>query len=122
MISIIKKIKVGIAILAISCAAMVNADSATSNVQLNWNYPVSELSTNLSFVIYSSTNATLPMTNWTVLTNVVGTATNITLNVVQGENYYAVKVKNFWGESDFSQVVSTPAVPRSGIALTIKKL
>lgn len=83
-----------------------------TTVVLFWDYPANELSTNLTFKIYSTTNAALAVSSWPVLTNKVGTNTTITLPIDAVQRYYVVTASNWWGESDFSNVAGTPPLPR----------
>ncbi len=76
-------------------------------------------STNQGFKLYFSANASTPMTNWTVLTNISGLRSNATVRVVPGAAFFAITATNLWGESSFSNVASTPALPSSDGNLTI---
>lgn len=82
-------------------------------VTLVWNYPEEELSPNLSFIVYHTTNITLPLESWPVLTNVIGTQRSVDLTITPGKNFFVMKASNFWGESSpFSNIASTPDIPR----------
>ena len=95
-----------------------------TNVTIQCDYPLDELATNLVFKVWHSTNMTVPMTNWTVLTNVSGfTATTnpftvVTLPITVGNHFYAITVTNEWGESPFSNAPKAQ-LTRSG-AVSIK--
>lgn len=82
-------------------------------VVLEWNYPTNELSTNLTFVMYKGTNVTQSMSTWEPITNIIGTNLSVELSLLPGEYYFAMKAKNMWGESIFSNSISTPPAPRS---------
>lgn len=100
----------------LACAVLM---AAPEDISLSWDYPESER-TNVVFRVYSSTNVTIPLSQWKVMTNV--TATNfVRLKVVPGVNYFTMTASNFWGESTFSEVVSTPALPRSDVNLKVQK-
>lgn len=92
------------------------------NITLAWDYPTNELSTNLTFRLYGSTNIVQPMTNWILLVTIPGTNLSTVLSVVPGEHFYALTASNvFWRlESDFSNVASTPPAPRSDVNLGVR--
>lgn len=98
------------------------ADLNTNGIiRLEWDYPQDELSTNMTFVLYSTTNITTPFGLWTVVTNVSGTQTNATVRVTPGKLFLTLTASNLWGESDPSNVVPLPAMPRSDGKLTVKR-
>ena len=111
------------------------AQSPSGNVVLAFDYPVSDLDTNLVFKLYGTTNVALPLTNWLVMasaaatsavsTNLIGTnlvATfNIPVTITPGRFFFVCTASNFWQESVPSNVASTPALPRSDSKLTIKR-
>lgn len=103
----------------ISILVGVSILAAPEDISLAWDYPESE-KTNVVFRVYSSTNITIPLNQWTVITNVTGT-NFVRLKVVPGVNYFTMTASNFWGESIFSEVVSTPALPRSDVNLKVQK-
>lgn len=94
--------------------------SPQPTVIISWDYPVLELSSDLTFKVFVTTNIVTP--NWTLLTNVVG-STQAVVPVDQGIHGYAVKVAStFWGiESPFSPVATAPPLPRSDVILTIQR-
>lgn len=102
-------------------AAGSSVPTGPTPITLAWNYPTNELSTNLTFRLYHSTNITVPLTNWTVITNIAGTNTSVSLPVLPGAHFFALTASNFWGESDFSNVASTPPAPRSDVNLSISR-
>lgn len=105
--------------LAILLASIAFAFAGVkTNVTLVWDYPATELNTNLTFKLYSSTNITVPLTNWPVATNVPGTITNVTLPIQPGMTFYFVTASNEFGESDPSNTV-TGQVARSGSKVKI---
>ncbi|SRR5258705_9814621 len=85
-------------------------------VTLEFDYPASEIP-GTTFKAYLSTNLLSP---WTHIATVVGT-NRIPLTVTPGVNFFVCTASNFWGESDFSTVASTPALPRSDVHLTIRR-
>lgn len=91
-----------------------------TSVQFAWQYPTNQLSTNLTFRLYASPDAAAPATNWLVVTNVVGTNLGVTLPLAPTNLFFFVTASNLWGESNPSQVVSTPAPPRNDLAPSIQ--
>jgi hypothetical protein len=64
-----KKKLILLLLLACSARAQTNTPaplSRTNTLKLTWQYPYSGLTTNLGFIIYGTTNLTLPQTNWPV--------------------------------------------------------
>lgn len=90
-------------------------------VTLEWDYPEAERSTNLTFYVFTSTNVAVPLTNWTALTNVVGTNLSVQLQIDPGQRYFVMTASNFWGQSDFSEVASTPSLPRRDMKLKLSR-
>lgn len=88
---------------------------ASDTVTLAWDYPSAELTTNLTFKLYHSTNPALPLTQWTPFTNIAGTNLSVALFLDVGVHFFFLTASNWWGESDPSNVASTPAPPRSGV-------
>lgn len=107
--------------LLIWIAAKAAGPGATRNsVTLAWDYPTNELSTNLLFKVYSHTNITVPLTNWTVLTNVVGTNLNVAIPMNAQQRFFYVTASNYWGESFPSNVAGTPPPPRDQVGLRLE--
>lgn len=109
-------------------------------VVLLWDYPVSDLSTNLIFVMHGTTNLTTPQpwpveailyaTNsysngvWLVATQANGSATfQMTLSVQAGAHFYYVTASNtFWEiESVPSNTLGLDALPTQSGNLRAKK-
>lgn len=107
-------------IIAVAILLTVSIARPETNrvVTASWDYPPAEL-TNMVFRVHQTTNITLALTNWTVLTNVTG-KTSVKLSVPGGVNHFAVSASNFWG-SVFSSVVSTPTLPRSDVNLQLQR-
>jgi hypothetical protein len=99
----------------------LSADALTGDITLIWDYPAAEMETNLTFLVFHSTSITVPLTNWLVLTNVVGTNLSVKLTVIPGKNFFVMKATNFWAASDFSDVASTPALPRSDMKIKVTR-
>lgn len=83
-----------------------------TNVPLEWDYPTNELSTNLLFKIYSSTNLSSPVTNWSLYSTVVGTNTRAIVPLDAQQRFFVLTASNYWGESSFSNVTNVPPPPR----------
>ena len=105
----------------LALAALAAGLNPSGRVRLAWDYPTNELSTNLVFRLYTSTNSMLEATNWTVLTNVVGTNLSVDIRIVPGERFFFLTASNFWGESFLSNIASTPALPRADLKPTITR-
>jgi hypothetical protein len=98
------------------------ADLNTNGViKLAWDYPQDELSTNLTFVLYSTTNITTPFGLWAVVTNVSGTQTGVTVRVTPGKLFLTLTASNLWGESDPCNIVPLPALPRNDSKITVRR-
>jgi hypothetical protein len=91
-----------------------SAQPLRNSVTFAWSYPTNELSTNLTFKLYASPDVTVPLTNWAVLTNVVGTNLQVTVPLAATNLFFFLTASNYWGEGNPSGVVSTPAPPRNG--------
>jgi len=102
-------------------AIAASLPSGPTPITLAWDYPAADLSTGLVFRVYHTTTITTPVANWAVITNVAGTNLSVTLTVTPGARFYVVTASNFWGESDPSNVASTPELPRSDVNLRLRK-
>lgn len=83
-----------------------------TNGTLHWSYPTNELSTNLLFKIYSTTNISAPISTWPLYLTVVGTNTQAVFPINAEQRFFSVTASNWHGESPFSNVASTPPPPR----------
>lgn len=103
-------------------------------VILAFDYPTNDLPAVYAFRIYASTNLSLPVSQWPLLTNCWLTnlvitnrssdaSTNvglqISLPVQPGARWFVVTASNFWGESPFSNVTAAPALPRGDVVLRL---
>jgi hypothetical protein len=113
-----------LALLAVLALLVLPVNAALrDSVTLAWNYPdPSDIET---FVIYSSDDAAAPLP-WAKFRDVPAkdadgkTVTEYTIKpIAPGKHFFYVTAKNFWGESDPSNVAGTPGAPGRGI-LTIK--
>jgi hypothetical protein len=73
-------------------------------VMLSWDYPSDQLGTNITFKIYHATDINLPMTSWTVVTNVVGTNLSTKIPMGPGAHFFAMTASSPAGESGFATV------------------
>lgn len=72
-------------------------------LMLVWDYPAEELSTDLTFKVYSHTNVAVPVSQWPVIAHLVGTNTSFEIPEWLGpERYFQVTASNAFGESDFA--------------------
>lgn len=88
-----------------------------TQVTLAWN-PQSGVDT---FYLYTSTNAALPLNQWTPLTNAPGTATNLVVIMTPGQQFFFLTASNLWGESGPSNTANTPPVPTGQTNLVIHR-
>lgn len=92
-----------------------------ASVTLAWDYPAEEHTADITFRIYSTTDASLPPADWPLLT----TTKNLSVDVpmVPGKRlFYATAYSDFWQvESNPSEAVSTPALPVNGLQLRISR-
>ncbi len=103
--------------LLLSLAVSTVAADFDGKITVTWNYPTNELS-GTTFRLYSSTNALAPLSSWPVVAAVEGTnAARLTMPTPQ--NFFVCTASNFWGESNPSAVVSTPALARDDVNLSI---
>ena len=91
---------------------VIGVASVRTSAMLVWDYPTAELPS-VSFNVYHAINAAGP---FSVLTNV--SATNCTVQILQGSHFYYVTATNEWGESDPSETASA-TVARRGQNLRI---
>jgi hypothetical protein len=105
----------------IGIVLLVQAGTPSGNVEFSWT------NTNApglvqAFCLYWSPSATVPMSNWTKIATIPPTQLTYATNIQVGENYFAMTCSNWWGESPFSLVVSTPALPSSQLGFGIKRM
>ena len=74
-------------------------------VTVSWDYPAEQLGTDLTFKIYHTTDLSVPVTNWTVVANVMGTNLSTKLPLVPGAHFYTVTASNAAGESNFATIL-----------------
>ena len=103
----------------ISAVSLYAPPSGT--VKLAFDYPDSEVTPDLVFYLYGSSSLNIPMTNWVALASTEGTNRAFTATIMPGRYYFVAIVSNFWGVSDFSNVVSVPPLPRNDTKLTIQR-
>lgn len=63
-----------------------------------------------AYYIYTTFNPGVPKSNWTMFAAIPAGTNQFQTNVTAGQAYYAMTCSNFWGETPFSMVVSTPAL------------
>ncbi len=91
-----------ILLASITASAAIVPPSETSKVKLEWDYPLDQLSPTLLFKIYHSTDINVPVSQWQVLTNVVGTNLSVVLPKQSGTHFFAITASNASGESAFA--------------------
>jgi len=80
-----------------------------TSITLSWNY--SQPDTNTFIKLYRSTDISIPLTNWNVITMVSSTTNQVIIQILPGKAFYYATATNFWGESDPSSIDLTPAMP-----------
>lgn len=91
-----------------------------TTVTLQWDqYPTNQITPDLILKIYSSTNATAPLSTWPLIATVNPTNTTATLPIDTHQRFYTMTASNWFGESNFSVVAATVAPPRSDLSLRI---
>lgn len=117
----LKMVGVGLVAVGLALHAAVVPGVFPTQVTLKWDqYPTNQISPDLVFKIYSHTNIAVPFTNWPVVKTVAGTNLSTTFPMQPAARYFVLTASNFWGESSFSNVASTPAPPRSDVPLGIE--
>ena len=106
--------KLGVFCLALIGFGLVALGAVRTTAILAWDYPPEEVA-KVTFNLYSTTN--LSSTNWTVLTNMVGT--NVVIPINPGMAFFFVTASNEFGESLPSNTV-TATVARAIGTLKIK--
>lgn len=114
---------------AILIALLLGAASLVAgpvtNITIGWTYPVDELSTNIVFRIYHTTNIVQNPTNtfpvgWNLFTNVSGLKTNVVIPVKPGNSFFIGTVYSLegMGESPPSNDLRVQGLRRSTIDAT----
>ncbi len=113
----IKLLSFALAVLA-AVALATTPGAMRSSVTLAWDpYPTNEISPELVIRIYSTTNLATPYTNWPFLVATSATNSSVTFALDAQQRWFIATASNYWGEGDFSNVASTPPLPRSDIRL-----
>ena len=116
-----RKIFAGFCVLAGALVLCLGAPgNLRTNVTLQWDkYPTNQISPDLILKVYSSTNLAIPLSSWPLVATVNPTNVTVTLPIDAHQRFYVMTASNWWGESDFGNVASTPAPPRSDLNLRI---
>lgn len=98
-------------------AALAAPGSVSGTVNIVWDYPSNELSTNITFKLYHCTN--LLTDQFTVFTNVSGLLTSIRLPVEPGVHFFKLTAASLegFGESDFSEAARCQLPRRGGLEI-----
>ncbi len=107
-------------IFALVQASTLPPAGAPCSVTFAWDYQKSNMTPDLVFKLYGTSNSALPVTNWTLLTTVFGTNLQVVVDVLPGAQFFVLTASNFWGESDPSNVIATPPLPRGDVNLRIR--
>lgn len=106
-------------VLSVLCADGAPPGVLRTNVTLTCDYPANQLSTNLTFKVYSHTNLAVAATSWPLVATFKGTNTTVTLPIDATQRYYVMTASNWWGESSFSNVAATEPPPLDVINLRL---
>jgi hypothetical protein len=104
-------------LIALLLAAVSLQAQQLRTIHLTWDW-VPETTNQYHALSQSDTFNLTPIELWPVVTNTWGTNW-ITLQVQPGNRFYAVRGTNWWGYSDFSEVVSTPTAPRKSMGFRV---
>lgn len=109
-------------LLALLCCVCLFAapGQLRDSITLEWEYPPEELTTNLTFYVYASTNLSTPLTNWPKVATVSGTNLSVVIPMTAQARYFVMTSSNLWGEANFSAVASAPPAPRSDVKLKLR--
>lgn len=105
-----------LALLCLACFCVAFIPAGPTPVTLEWDSKPGVA----TFKLYSSTDLAIPLANWTLLTNVPGTQTNVTIQMNPGAMWFYLTASNFWGETGPSNITNTPVVP-AATNLAIRK-
>lgn len=108
----------GLTALAIASMTGTLQPAQADQVTLAWDYPTNELA-GVTFRVKWSNDITIPMTNWVTIATLTNTMAKVDLP--RGVNFLTCTASNFWGESAFSNVASTPPVVRTNVVFTITR-
>lgn len=130
---VIRKLPILSIVFTLVCAAMGAVDLSQPQPRtLAWDYAETNDLETLSFKLFSSKTLDTPLVEWGMFTNVP--ATNLVLTTKNGTNtfsfafmqvpareFFVVKASSvfYGGDSDFSNVTNTPALPTSSRKLKI---
>ena len=71
-------------------------------VQLSWKFPTNLETPDLIFKVYHTTDLTLPLRLWAVLTNVPGKSRTVEVAANQARDFFTLTASNYLGESGFA--------------------
>lgn len=96
-----------LALFSIASVSYAQNTNIVGCITLAWNDPNS-LGMVENYYLYHSTNALLPLTNWTRIVSITGGTTNVPVFVTSGYHGFYVTCSNGWfGETGPSNVYST---------------
>ncbi|MBC8097316.1 MAG: hypothetical protein H7Y43_16040 [Akkermansiaceae bacterium] len=72
-------------------------------VTIGWSFPVNFETSDLVFKVYSTTNLTFRLNEWSLMTNVPGTLRETVLPADQPRAFFVVTASNYLGESEFAR-------------------
>jgi hypothetical protein len=93
--------------------------AAAADISLYWDYPTNDLSTQMVFKVYWTTNITNPVIWQSFI--VPGTTTTTRVTMEPGRRFFVMTASNLWGESELSNLISTPNPATNVTGLKITK-
>jgi len=106
-------LRLAVSILFLALVALAGPGTQRTNVTLIADYDTNVVSSDMVFKLYTSSDVSVPVTNWTVLTNLVypgcminGTNVICTVGLTPGQHFYFMTASNYFGESPPSNVTN----------------
>lgn len=75
-------------------------------VALAWDYPVTNQTDDMVFKLYSSTNASIPISQWQVIGTLPATMRECRVLTTPGPRFFQITASNRFGESVFATVTN----------------
>lgn len=75
---------------------------SSKTVRIGWSYPVNFETPDLVFKVYHSTNLSMPVREWALLTNIPGYIRSATIRAAQDQEFFVMTASNYLGESKYA--------------------
>lgn len=96
----------------------VGISQSLKSITFAWNYDVANESPDLVFQLRYSATVDAPIP-WPIIATIPGSNRTYTVSLPPGRGYYYLTAGNIWGESEPSNMVTTPPPPQSNLGLTV---